>query len=916
MSGGGLSGCFAVSDRIRATCRLQLTPDFGFREAAEVSDYLAELGVSHLYLSPVMQAASGSTHGYDVADPTRISDALGGADGFGELLDALERHDLGLVLDIVPNHMAVAAPDNPWWTHVLEHGPSSSFASHFDIDWGSDAPAPPALLLPILDTHFGRVLERGSMRVMREGGRFVVEVEGHVLPASPRSVGEVLGLAAGAAGGDGPAELSFLADALRELPPAAATDRASTARRHRDHRILAAQLERLMDEDPDARSRVDAAVRDLNGDEDALDAFMSKQNYRLASWTLATEEIGYRRFFHINELVALRAEDPVVFNDTHARVLAWVEKGVVDGLRVDHPDGLRDPAAYFRRLRARASDAWIVAEKILEPGEELREDWEVDGTTGYDFLNLAAGLQVDAGTEDRWTALHARFTGEERDYEAVLRECKAAACTELFGSDLNRLTDLFRRAAEGHRRHRDHTTADLRDALVETTACLPVYRSYAAPAEGDEGDAEASLSIPAEDARLVEAAVDAARTRRPALDPDPLELLEDMLLLRARGPLESELVMRFQQFTGPVAAKGGEDTALYRYGRFIALNEVGGDPSRFGVSPRAFHRRSAEVQEAWPRTMLTTSTHDTKRAEDVRARLHALSEMPDAWEEAVTRWEALVGGDEPDGRDDPVDRATRYFCYQTLVGAWPIDEDRWLAYLEKAIREAGLHTRWTNPDSGYEDAVRTFGRTLLSSGPFVRDLEAFVTALVEPGRINSLAQALLRLTAPGIPDLYQGSELWDLSLVDPDNRRPVDFGLRRRLLAELPGLTPEDILARSDEGLPKLHLTREALRVRREFPRCFGVHGTYRALESTGPAAQHVVAFARGPDVVTVVPRLTVRLAGAWEDTSLELPEGSWVNRLTGEVLGGPRDPSGPRVLLRELLDRFPAALLVRMEAR
>jgi len=901
-----------VSDRIRATCRLQLTPDFGFREAAKVADYLAELGVSHLYLSPVMQAASGSTHGYDVADPTRVSEALGGAEGFGALLDALERLQLGLVLDIVPNHMAVAAPDNPWWTHVLEHGPSSRFASHFDIDWGDPSPAPPALLLPILDTHYGRVLERGSMRVMREGGRFVVEVEGHVLPASPRSVGDLLGLAAG---GDGPAELAFLADALRELPPAASTDRTSTARRHRDHRILAAQLASLLDEDPEPRTRVDAALETLNEDTEALDAFMAAQNYRLAAWTLATEEIGYRRFFHINELVALRAEDPVVFTDSHARVLEWVEAGLVDGLRVDHPDGLRDPAAYFRRLRAGAPGAWIVAEKILEPGEVLRDDWEVDGTTGYEFLNLAAGLQLDADMEDRWTALQARFTGEERDFEAVLRACKAAACSELFGSDLNRLTDLFRRTAEEHRRHRDHTTAELREALVAVTACLPVYRTYAGPENGE------GLRISPEDARLVAEAVDAARRRRPALDPDPLDLLEDILLLRARGPLESELVMRFQQFTGPVAAKGGEDTALYRYTRFVALNEVGGDPSRFGVSPEAFHRRSAEVQERWPRTMLTTSTHDTKRSEDVRARLHALSEIPDAWAEAVARWEGLMGGeaaegsDEAEGRDEPVDRATRYFCYQTLVGAWPIEEGRWLAYLEKAIREAGLHTRWTDPDPRYEDAVRAFGRRLLSSGPLVRDLEGFVTRLLEPGRTNALAQALLRLTAPGIPDLYQGSELWDLSLVDPDNRRPVDFGLRRRLLSELPGLTPEEVLERSDEGLPKLHLTHQALQVRGEFPRCFGADGTYRALEATGPAARHVVAFARGRDVVTVVPRLTLRLGGAWEDTSMELPEGSWVNRLTGEVLGEPRDPAGRRVLLLDVLGRFPVALLVRSEA-
>ncbi|CAN5745431.1 malto-oligosyltrehalose synthase [soil metagenome] len=911
-----------MPDPIRATFRLQLTPDFGFREAAHVAGYLADLGVSHVYLSPIMQAAPGSTHGYDVADPGRVSEALGGTPGFRELLDALEENDLGLVLDIVPNHMAVAAPENPWWTHVLEHGPSSRFASHFDIDWGqpSTAAAPPAVLLPILDTHYGRVLERGSMQVARKGGRFVVEVEGHVLPASPRSVGEVLARAVEAKTDgieDRVPELAFLADALRELPPAAATDRASTERRHRDHRILAAQLARLLDDNPGTRARVDAALESLNGDVDALDVFMSRQNYRLASWTLANEQIGYRRFFHINELVALRAEDPHVFADTHAEALDWVDAGVVSGLRVDHPDGLRDPAAYFRRLRARAPGAWIVAEKILEPGEALRDDWEVDGTTGYDFLNVAAGVQLDDEREDRWTDLYARFANDDRDYETVLRGAKASACSELFGSDLNRLTDLFRRAADTHRRHRDYTEAELRQALVDTTACLPVYRTYVAAEEGAEGRAAGAgdLRISPEDAKLVEEAVEEARGRRPELDPDPLDLLEDMLLLRVRGALETELVMRFQQFTGPVAAKGGEDTALYRYNRFIARNEVGADPSRFGVSPDQFHRWCSEMQAHWPRTMLTTSTHDTKRSEDVRARLHALSEIPEDWEEALARWEGLVGADAPEGGRHPVDPNTRYFCYQTLVGAWPIGEDRWLAYLEKAIREAGVHTRWTDPGTRYEDAVRAFGASLLANGAFVQDIEAFVTRLLGPGRINALAQALLKLTAPGIPDLYQGSELWDLSLVDPDNRRPVDFGLRRRLLAELPGLAPESILARSDEGLPKLHLTREALRVRRDYPECFGADGAYRALEATGSAARHVVAFCRGKDVVTVVPRLTLRLDGAWEDTSFQLPEGRWVNRLTGEGVGGSGDPGGGQVRLGDLLARFPVALLVRENA-
>ncbi|MFO8149223.1 MAG: malto-oligosyltrehalose synthase [Trueperaceae bacterium] len=879
---------------LHATYRLQLRNGIGFEEATELVGYLAELGISHLYASPYLQATEGSTHGYDIVDPTRVDEGLGGAAAHERMCRALLDAGLGQVIDVVPNHMAIAGRQNPWWWDVLENGPSSRYASYFDVDWeASEERWPNKVLLPVLGDHYGRVLEDGQLQVAHTDGAFVLRYHDHVFPLDPSSVA---GLLAGVAELRGSSHLAFLAERHAGLPRPTVTARQAVERRHRDQAVLAELLARLCREEPTIAAAIDAAVVRLNGDHDALDALLEQQNYRLALWRTASRDLGYRRFFDIKDLAGLRVEEPEVFAATHALPIAWVERGWVHGLRIDHPDGLRDPGAYFVRLREACPAAWVVAEKILEPGERLPADWPIAGTTGYDFLNLVGGLFVDARGEGALTRLHESIVGQESDFAELARASKWQVLDELLGSEVNRLVSLFVAVCERHRRHRDYTRRELRVALSETAVHFPVYRSYVSAATGAVGET---------DVRHVDEAIAAATAATPDLDPELFGFLRDLLLLRHPGSLEGELAMRFQQLTGPAMAKGLEDTAFYRDQRLIALNEVGGDPERFGIDPARFHDDCVRAQAEHPTRMLATSTHDTKRSEDVRARLALLSEVPQRWSEAVRRWREHARRHR---RGELPDRPTEYLLYQTLVGAWPIDAERVSEFLEKAVREAKLHTSWTAPDEAYERAVVDFARALLGDEAFRADLEAFVADLVHPGRINGLAQTLIKLTAPGVPDVYQGTELWDLSLVDPDNRRPVDFDLRRRLLAELTGLSPEDIVARMDEGLPKMWLLRQALRARRLRPRSFGGDGGYRPLPARGAKADHLLAFARGDDVVVVAPRLVTGLADGWQDTVLELPAGAWRDLMTGDAW-----PAGA-VPVAELLGRFPVALLVEGE--
>ncbi|HEX2273925.1 MAG TPA: malto-oligosyltrehalose synthase, partial [Acidimicrobiales bacterium] len=562
----------------RATYRVQLHAGFGFDDLAAVAPYLAELGVSHVYCSPYLQAAAGSSHGYDVVDHRRLNDELGGEEAHERMCRALAAVGLSQVLDIVPNHMAAAGRENAWWWDVLENGPSSRYAAAFDVDWpGTDEGGDGRLVLPILGDHYGRLLEAGELCLAREGGTFAVRYHDHAAPISPRTLDGLLARAAGECGSD---ELATIATALGRLPPASATDRASVRERHRDKEVLRQLLARLLREQPEAAAAVDGLVAAVNADPDALDALLARQVYRLAYWRLATQELDYRRFFDIPTLVALRQEVPHVFEETHELVLRLVHEGAVTGLRVDHPDGLRDPEGYLQRLFEASGGTWLVVEKILEPGEELPGTWPVAGTTGYDFLNLVGGLFVDPAGEGPLTELHARFTGAAEDYAEVVRQKKHLVMGQSLAADVTRLTDLAAAVCERHRRYRDYTRPELRQALSEMVASFPVYRTYLAPGR------------PATDVDVatVAFAVETARDRRPDLDPDLFAFLGEVLLLRLPGDVEAELALRFQQLTGPVMAKGAEDTAFYCYRRLVSLNEVGGDPGRFGRTVEELHR--------------------------------------------------------------------------------------------------------------------------------------------------------------------------------------------------------------------------------------------------------------------------------------------------------------------------------------
>jgi (1->4)-alpha-D-glucan 1-alpha-D-glucosylmutase len=796
---------------------------FTFDDAAAVVGYLAGLGASHLYCSPYLQAAAGSTHGYDVVDHSRLNEELGGAAGHGRLVEVLAEAGLGQVLDIVPNHMARDGGANRWWWDVLRNGESSRFSTYFDIEW------PGPVLVPVLGDQYGRVLEAGEVEVMRDGGGgLVVRYHGHELPLSPSTV-------------DGPPEIVDLAK--------------------------------------------------LNADVDALDDLLQRQHFRLAHWRTANEELNYRRFFNIDTLVGLRIEDDAVFADTHRLVLDLVGDGVVDGLRIDHVDGLRDPEGYLRRLREATGDCYTVVEKILEPAEELPPTWPVEGTSGYDFVTRANNLFVDAGNERAMTACYERFTGDCASYEEVVHAAKLQIMDRELVAEMNRLGRLLADVCRDHRRHRDHTPRVRRDALRELIAGFGVYRTYAQP----DG------AITGEDRARVHEAVETARARRPDIDGELLTFLGQLLLLEHPGRAETEFALRLPQVSAPVMAKGVEDTAFYRYHRLISLNEVGGDPGVFGRPVGAFHDDTARSADHWPAAMLTLSTHDTKRSADVRARLHVLSEIPAAWEDAVQRWAAWNDRH----RIGPwPDRNAEYLLYQTLVGAWPIDADRVSAFMAKATKEAKVHTSWTDPVPAYDDAIAAFVERVLRDGEFVDDLETFLAEqwVVERGRTISLAQTALLLTCPGVPDVYQGTELWDLSLVDPDNRRPVDYELRRRLLAELAGAGASEAMRWIDEGGPKLWLLIRLLDHRRRHPDLYE-SDHYEPLPVRGARSAHAVAFSRG-SLLVVVPRLVAGLAGDWVDTTVVLPAGAWTDVLTGAThQGGPAN-------VEELLGGFPVAVL------
>jgi (1->4)-alpha-D-glucan 1-alpha-D-glucosylmutase len=756
-----------------STYRLQLGAGLTFADAAALVPYLASLGAGAVYTSPLLAAMPGSEHGYDVADPSRVSEVLGGESGRRALVAAVREHGLALVVDIVPNHLGVADPKaNPAWWDVLRNGPSSRFARWFDITgW--------PLRLPVLAD------SPDALDALQVDGELLRYYE-RAFPLAPGTAGE----------------------------------------------------------DP---QQVHAA-----------------QHYRLVSWRA---DVGYRRFFAISELAAIRVEDPEVFTATHSEVLRWVSEGTLDGLRVDHPDGLTDPAGYFDRLREHAPDAWIVVEKILEPGEELPGSWPVAGTTGYDALAEVDGILVDPAGEAALTALDTELTRVRTNWADLVHDCKHDVATGMLGPELRRLSALAPEisAAGG--------AAALSEALAELLACFPVYRSYLP----DHGIDELDLAMATAEDRCPELAATLA-----ALAP------------RLHDPGD-ELAIRFQQTSGAVMAKGVEDTAYYRWTRFIALNEVGGDPDRFGLDLDAFHDALAHREQIAPRGMTTLSTHDTKRSADVRARLAVLSELPQWWAGTVRDFTRLA---EAAGAPVP-DPALGHLLWQTLVGGWPLPAERLHGYLDKAMREARTRTTWTDPDPQFETAMHAVATAALDDPALCTAVATAAARIVPAGRSNSLSAALVQLSMPGVPDSYQGCELWDLSMVDPDNRRPVDFAARAELLARIDRGWLPDI---DDSGAAKLLVVSRVLRARRDHPERFT---GYSPLRVTGPAAAHAVAFARR-GVVAVATRLPVGLASraGWASTMLPLPEGSWIDALTGT-------PTSGNTPLTDLLARYPVALLL-----
>ncbi len=922
---------------ITATYRLQLHAGFGFREATEIVDYLHDLGISHVYASPYLKAEPQSTHGYNLVDPTSLNPEIGDHHAFAQWTDALASRSMGHLVDVVPNHMA-ATPLNAWWHDVLENGPSSLFANHFDIEWHSPRLAlENKVLLPILGAQYGEVLERGELRLGLAGGAFHVRYGERCLPLDPTSVVTLVERASAALAFDADdprrQELESIATGLKHLPASTASDAAMRSERAREKEVLKRRLA-VLGEDPEVRSALYSVLAKLNGRPgdprsfDELDRLLVEQRYRLAYWRVATEEINYRRFFDVNELAAVRMEDPAVFADMHGLLLELVAQKRVQGLRLDHTDGLYDPAAYFAKLRSATgpSPVYIVAEKILSAGERLPEGWPIDGTTGYDFLAQASGLFVDRRAEPLLTSLYRELTGDRRSFAEHALAAKRAVMRASLASEVTMLAQRLERIATRDRRSRDFTLPVLRRVISETIAAFPVYRTYLRP----DGSREPS------DERIVAQAIRAAKRQNAEVSPSAFDFLRDVLLPPPPGSdaeivsLEDrrekmEFAMRFQQLTGPVTAKGVEDTVFYTYVRFVATNEVGGDAERMGTSPHELHSANAERRERWPRTMIATSTHDTKRGEDVRARLAVLSEMPEEWAARVRDWEAHAQRHTRIVEDEMAPSAAdRYLFFQTVLGAWPMDVpsspsaaflDRLVAYAIKAAREAKQRTSWLSGHEGYEQALEAFVRGVLGDREMLARITEAVRRTVTAGASNGLALSLLKATCPGVSDTYQGSETWDLRLVDPDNRAPVDY-VRLRTLAARARTTPaRELLATFADGAIKLHVLRAALRQRREMEDLF-LAGTYEPID----AGDEIFAFRRrhgGRAMACAAVRQPHRitagrspwaLGDAWGNRSIPVGDGSWRDVLT-ETQHTVRDGRLPAA---RLFAELPVALLVR----
>lgn len=854
-----------------ATYRLQLHGGFPLSAARQVLGYLAELGISHVYLSPCLQAVSGSLHGYDVTDPTKISDDLGGEAAWAQFVQAARELDLRILLDVVPNHMS-ASHQNAWWDDVLKQGPFSAFTEFFDIRIPQGQPF--CVHLCSLAKPYGAALEAGELRIEVIGKEPRVKHYENTWPLTPASWGVVL---------QNRDRCFDELDRLRIAAPAAEKERCAYHRHAAQARdILAAAAD---------SGQLQEGVAGIQGDPVRLNAILSKQYYLLHGWKLSGELTNYRRFFDIDSLIGIRAERPEVAAATHARIEEMIARGEIDGLRVDHPDGLREPLEYFERLRRVLPEGRIYIEKILENDERLKENWPIDGTVGYDFLAKVNRLWMDDQRADVLTATYSDFTGHSVNFGKLVREKKSAILETTFAASHELLTDAALKIARTAWQTRDLSPRHLREALEKLVTALPVYRTYRTATALDE-----------EDKRILLEALQSARIGSPEIEAAAFDFLAALFTKAELDPDEADFIAKWQQLTPAVMAKGVEDTMFYCYDRLVSCNEVGSQASLIGISADKFHEFCHYLSDRRPHNMLATSTHDNKRSEDVRARISILSEIPERWSEALHQWSQL-NADAWQNRLP--DRHAEYLLYQTLIGAWPIDHERTWGYMLKACREAKISTSWHEPNVSFEEKIRGFVGGVFESQDFIARLERFVEPLILPGRINSLAQTLIKLLAPGVPDFYQGTELWDLSLVDPDNRRPVDFALRARLLKDAPGLRAAEALADWESGLPKLWMTARVLRVRRERSEDFSASAKYQPLVAQGSHLGRVLAFRRGDNLIAVVPRFTMTLAGEWGDTRLPLPGGSWRNCFTGESMQREVTPAA-------LFASFPVALLIR----
>jgi (1->4)-alpha-D-glucan 1-alpha-D-glucosylmutase len=996
----GISDCL---DRLAArkreyrplsTYRLQFHEGFRFTDARELVPYLYELGITHAYSSPILTARAGSHHGYDIVDHNSINPEIGTEDEFHAWVDALKEHGMGQILDIVPNHMGIGYGSNPWWQDVLENGRTSVYAEFFDIDWDPFKGAlSNKVLLPILGDQYGEELERGHIRLNFENGKFWLNYYDKHLPVDPQTIPTIFEAVEELHTGNGQSpispqvrsELDEIVRQMRTLPANKTLDPVKVAERRRLAPELKERFARLAQSSPEVRSLMERVVNTVNGTPgdshsfDALHRLLEGQAYRLALWRVSSEEINYRRFFDINDLIGLRMENPVVFAATHKLLRRLLSDGSVNGLRIDHPDGLLNPRQYFTRVQMlfaasqccgpeptlpvaengiesavmevftqhdwmnNRAPLYVVAEKILEPAEELPTEWPVDGTSGYDFTNQVNGIFIDQRNERAFTNIYRRFIGGDVNPEQLIYVSKKLIMQSALASEVTVLSHVLDDISSTDRRARDFTRSALAQAIRETIASFPVYRTYI-DERGEISDRDR--------VHITEAIVRAKR-HNPTLSGAVYDFLKDILLLKTNGSdnwtdayrKRLYFVLKFQQLNGPVMAKGVEDTVCYVYNRFVSLNEVGGYPQKFGSSIDEFHRENLYRLEHWPHSMLTTSTHDTKRSEDVRARLNVLSEMPKQWSNQVIRWRRMNRARKRilgDGRAVP-DASEEYLLYQTLVGTWlwanesDEERERYITriqqYMTKAVHEAKVNLSWVNPNPEYVDALNEFIARILAPAShgrpnhFLTSISEFAASVGFFGAINSLAQTLLKIVSPGVPDIYQGTELWDFSLVDPDNRRPVDFALRRRLLTELTSVASgsgielcSDLLRTYQDGRIKLWTTTRALSFRSAHPELFH-SGSYLPLQATGERQENVVAFSRsaeGMSMIVAVPRLAYRLTGGqpvwtpemWGNTELPVSLGAGI-RLESVFTGEQIDISPRRAIsCRELFGRFPVALL------